>query len=162
MADILGLSVRQPWGWAIATGLKPVENRSWHTNYRGPVAIHASGTIDEYARMPTDQAIRRLRAVRAEAILAQQLPASAKYLRLSRILAVADLVDIHPKYHICNPRGVPSTVCSPWAVWGEQHWILENVRPLPEPVPCKGRLGLWKLPEDVERAVREQLEAGHA
>lgn len=37
------ISVKQPWAWAIASGLKLVENRSWRTHYRGPLAIHASG-----------------------------------------------------------------------------------------------------------------------
>ena len=31
---------------------------------------------------------------------------------------------------------------------------------LREPVPCKGALGFWRLPEGVEKAVRAQLEAG--
>lgn len=41
------LSIRQPWAWLIANGYKDIENRSWRTNYRGPVLIHAS------AAMPT-------------------------------------------------------------------------------------------------------------
>ena len=41
-----GLSVRQPWAWAIATGLKPVENRTWRTHYRGPIVLHASQRYD--------------------------------------------------------------------------------------------------------------------
>jgi hypothetical protein len=32
----VALSVRQPWAWAIVSGYKDVENRSWPTNYRGP------------------------------------------------------------------------------------------------------------------------------
>ena len=47
--------------------------------------------------------------------------------------------------------------CSPWAIPGQWHIELADVRPLPEPVPAKGALGLWRLPEDVEKAVREQL-----
>ena len=35
------LSVRAPWWWAILHG-KPVENRDWHTNFRGVVLLHAS------------------------------------------------------------------------------------------------------------------------
>ena len=30
---------------------------------------------------------------------------------------------------------------------------------LNKPVPCRGSLGLWRLPEDVEAAVRAQLDA---
>lgn len=35
---------------------------------------------------------------------------------------------------------------------------LANARPLSEPVPCRGMLGLWRLPEEAEKAVRAQLE----
>lgn len=35
------LSIRQPWAWLIVNGHKDIENRNWHTNFRGPVLIHA-------------------------------------------------------------------------------------------------------------------------
>lgn len=35
-------------------------------------------------------------------------------------------------------------------------WVLEDVQVLAEPVPARGALGLWALPDDVERAVRAQ------
>jgi hypothetical protein len=38
---IVALSVRQPFAWLITHGIKPVENRVWRTNYRGPILIHA-------------------------------------------------------------------------------------------------------------------------
>jgi len=37
------LSVKQPWAWLICSGVKDIENRTWPTNYRGRVFIHASG-----------------------------------------------------------------------------------------------------------------------
>lgn len=36
------LTVQQPYASLIASGEKWIENRSWHTNYRGPLAIHAA------------------------------------------------------------------------------------------------------------------------
>jgi len=36
------LSVRQPWATPIVGRIKDVENRTWRTNYRGPVLVHAS------------------------------------------------------------------------------------------------------------------------
>lgn len=36
------LSVRQPWAWLIVHGGKDIENRTWRTDYRGPLLIHAS------------------------------------------------------------------------------------------------------------------------
>lgn len=40
------LSVRQPWAWAIIHGGKDIENRSWWSDYRGPLGIQAARTID--------------------------------------------------------------------------------------------------------------------
>jgi hypothetical protein len=37
-----------------------------------------------------------------------------------------------------------------------------NARPLAEPVPCKGALGLWWLPDDVDAQVRAQLDLAGA
>jgi hypothetical protein len=42
----VALSVRQPWAWAIVSGYKDVENRSWPTNYRGTLFIHAGQRLD--------------------------------------------------------------------------------------------------------------------
>ena len=40
------LSIRQPWAWLIARGVKTVENRTWATNFRGRFYIHASAKFD--------------------------------------------------------------------------------------------------------------------
>lgn len=36
------LTVRQPWANLIISGTKDVENRTWKTNYRGSIYIHAA------------------------------------------------------------------------------------------------------------------------
>ncbi len=36
------ISLLQPWATLVAIGAKRIETRSWATNYRGPLAIHAS------------------------------------------------------------------------------------------------------------------------
>ncbi len=48
MIDLFGkrsahkvLSVRQPWASLIMSGQKMIENRTWVTDYRGPLLIHA-------------------------------------------------------------------------------------------------------------------------
>ncbi len=40
------LSIQQPWAWAIIWAGKDIENRSWHTNYRGSFFIHAGKKFD--------------------------------------------------------------------------------------------------------------------
>src|SRR5690349_3478779 len=41
MKTFKALTVLQPHAWAIVAGLKPYENRSWKTDHRGLVLIHA-------------------------------------------------------------------------------------------------------------------------
>jgi len=131
-----GLTVMQPWAGAIAYGTKRVENRTWAVPARlmgSWIAIHAGKRHDYGARLP-------------EGCEWPEIPAMI----YGAVLAVAKVAG-----H-CQPRECDGS-CSPWAVRGQDHWHLIGVRALPEPVPCKGALGVWKLPKDVEKAVREQL-----
>ncbi len=41
---------------------------------------------------------------------------------------------------------------------GRYAWILTDVKALKEPIPCKGALSLWDVPEHVESLIREQLQ----
>src|SRR2546421_11293269 len=41
------LSLRQPWAWLVVNGYKDIENRSWRTNHRGPLLIHAGSSDRE-------------------------------------------------------------------------------------------------------------------
>lgn len=40
------LSIQQPWAWAIIHAGKDVENRTWPTQFRGRVLIHAGKKLD--------------------------------------------------------------------------------------------------------------------
>lgn len=150
--EIRALSVRQPFAWAIAVGAKPVENRTYGVRYRGLLAIHASKNV---RREDLDNPLI-LEAIADHGFTINEGPSS-----LGAVVAVAELCGCHrwPAAGECNGRSRPA--CSPWAALDQWHWRLRNVRPLPEPVPCKGRLGLWWLPEDVERAVTGQLGVSH-
>lgn len=41
------LSIREPWASIIINGYKEYEFRSWKTNYRGKILIHASKNIEK-------------------------------------------------------------------------------------------------------------------
>jgi hypothetical protein len=161
MGEMRALTVRSPWSWAIAEQGKTVENRTWKTTHRGLLAIHAAARFDYDAAMPVEEAARKLRVLVAKIRLANGSPPETAYLRLSRVVAVAELAGIHHASECMLPaNAVPPggyTGCSRWAQRGQWHWELASTRKLPEPVPCKGALGLWRLPEDVEKAVRAQL-----
>lgn len=50
MAEIRALSIAGPFAYCLATGWKSIELRSWKTNYRGLVLLHASTSRDwDYA-----------------------------------------------------------------------------------------------------------------
>lgn len=45
LATKKALSIRQPWAWLIVNGYKDIENRTWSTELRGEILIHASKTM---------------------------------------------------------------------------------------------------------------------
>ena len=114
------LTVRQPWARAIVQGGKDVENRSWPTTHRGPLLIHAGNAFerDGYATVTR---------------LAARPPPKAEEFVHGAIIGVVDLVD-------CLQDSD-----SEWAVPGQWHWCLRNSQTV-EPVPCSGKLGLWRPP----------------
>lgn len=141
-APLMALTVRPPWSVAIARAWKLTENRGWATRYRGLLAIHSGTTVatEAYAFPP----------LAALWTTATAMPCGA-------VIAVATLEDCH-QAAACRERCGPG-MCSEWAMPGyAYHWALRGVQALPEPVPCDGKQRLWRLPDDVEEAVRAQLE----
>jgi ASCH domain len=146
---IKGLSIRQPWTWAIACAGKTVENRTWGTEYRGLLAIHASKTRPRQEDLDSDLIID---AVEACGFVIDEAASGS-----GAIVAVAELSGCHLSPDFGGTCGATRPLCSPWAVRDQYHWVLTDVRRLPVPVPCKGALKLWTLPGDVERAVLDQI-----
>ena len=56
------LTVRQPWAELIVSGRRPFEIRTWKTDHKGWMLIHAARKIDE-------EACRRLELSCAELVL---------------------------------------------------------------------------------------------
>ena len=40
---------------------------------------------------------------------------------------------------------------------GRYGWVLEDVRALGEPIPARGMLGLWEVPEETQARISRQL-----
>ncbi|HKS98360.1 MAG TPA: hypothetical protein VJT31_02425 [Rugosimonospora sp.] len=138
-----------------------MENRGRTLAHRGDIAIHSGLSVSGYdlPDLPARLAFAALggypglwragRAASGPALLA-----------LGAVIAVAELVDVHPA--TTGPDGI---CCAPWdqarhgtAARRAHHLVLANVRALPHPVPCPGNQILpWDLPAHVEAAVRAQL-----
>ena len=55
---------------------------------------------------------------------------------------VVDCVEKHKSKHFFGPYG----------------YVLKNPRSLSKPIPCKGMLGLWQVPPEIERKIKRQLK----
>ncbi|WP_020121820.1 ASCH domain-containing protein [Streptomyces canus] len=121
--DVRALTIRQPWAALIACGVKPVENRSWPlpASFSGPLLIHAGMRDDADG----------WRALRAEPRSTDRTTAQVDY---GAIIAVAMNVTCHRDTGCCRDR---------WGEPGVWHWVLDDVRRLPEPISATGRLKLW-------------------
>lgn len=124
------LSILQPWAWLIAAGHKDIENRSWSTGFRGRFAIHAGKKLirDEYM-------VARLHH--------NDLPAISSLTR-GAIIGVAEIVDC------------VSASESKWFA-GPCGFVVRGARLLRAPVACKGSLGLFNLPEEIDEQILRQL-----
>jgi ASCH domain len=146
---VKALTVKQPWAWAIAYGSKRVENRTWMPpSSLRELAIHAgarsSWDRDGEASPLVWREWKRL------GHLAAHLDRKSEWIDFGAIVAIAELAD-------CHDGTLEQGECSDWADRRLYHWVLANIRPLAEPVPARGMLGLWTVPEEAERAVRAQL-----
>lgn len=167
--DMRILTVRQPWAWAIIHGGKDVENRVRNIagDYRGPVAIHAAiGATAELSGAQEDFLLEH----DVDGKIEQWL--EGEPIEGGVIIGVVDLVDVHTASVIggcgriirdCeeHPSGCRAH-CSPWAFGPStkgwfHHLVLANPRPLAEPIPYKGALGLRRLDADVVAQITEAI-----
>lgn len=125
---IPALTLHRPWAALVFLAGKDVENRSWHTNYRGPLLIHAGKTWDHDA-----------------------LPLAGNILHTG--MRAGGWISTNPDHHPPGILGVVDLLdvvrdhTSPWAAYGQWHWVLARPRMFPEAIPCAGRQQLWRYPE---------------
>lgn len=136
------LSVKQPWAWLICAGYKDVENRSWTTNYRGPLYIHAGKSFDwdalnylEWENPAAAKAIiEHFKLDRSMVLTSCKLNPNAMD-EFGAIVGCVDLV------------GVETNASSKWAEPGLYHWMVANPMQI-EPIPLRGQLQIFKAEID--------------
>jgi hypothetical protein len=129
--SIRALTIRQPWAELILRGRKPYELRSWRTNYRGPLAIHA--------------------AMKVDAENARQLGLNPEKLITSSFVGVAVLSDVRPYTREDARRLKKGRAGFGWFPYNFS-WVLKKPRRI-SPIKAKGQLGLFKVPKAVERQI---------
>jgi len=148
---IRGLTLHRPWPWAFThlpeSEAKGVENRGWKPPRQmigGWVALHSGKAFD-------DGAWQRMRAGFFGSA-AQAVPPAGDH--PDSVITV--LCRLTGSYSLPGKSAVHS---DPWA-FGPECWELPASRRvvLPEPVPCRGAQGLWRLPDEVFERVRVQFD----
>ena len=154
VVEIRGLTLWQPWASLIAIGAKQWETRSWSTKYRGLVAIHASANPTGLMRNSEELFRHALSGVAA--------------LPLRAIVAIGVLTDVQRTDEFRIGNGYirlgdvayrPEEAEFGDFTVGRFAWRIDNVTPLPKPIPCKGTLGLWRLTPELREQVISSISS---
>ena len=123
------LTIKEPWATLIIEGYKKYEFRSWKTNYRGKILIHAGKTIEKdiIERFSCYDLNYNMGNIIGEAYITDCILVDEEF---NKKLADVNPIVYSRSNHVSNYA-----------------WKLENVKKYDKPIPCKGKLGLWNYIE---------------
>lgn len=135
------LTIKEPYASIIMSGLKEYETRSWKTNYRGKIYIHASIKIDDDLKSRKD--LQKLVydnniTLKPGYILCEAYLDDCIYMNDMFIKNVSDKEKMVGRYEL-----------------GRYAWHLSDIRVI-EPVQAKGKLGIWNYEFDVKYIRRKK------
>ena len=135
------ISIKQPWASLIAHGIKDIENRTWKTNYRGKVYIHApSRQAGSYDELLNDLQKFEFKEKHDKITLRKQHNFSA-------IIGEVDIVDCvinHPSIWAEKTATTQSgDDCVEKIIY---NWVLANAVLYEKPIlNVKGKLSFWEF-----------------
>lgn len=127
------LSLTEPYATLIKNGVKTIETRSWKTNYRGKLYIHASST-----KIPKEY--------RDNLELMSLVDTyNLNYGNIICSCELLDCIEMTDEFvdEIKNTR--KNEYITGVYTKGRYAWILDSIEILEEPIKAKGHLGIWNL-----------------
>lgn len=124
------LTIKEPWATLIISGYKKYEFRSWKTNYRGKILIHAGKTLEKDVEKRFEEY-------------------NLKY-NMGYIIGEAELVDCI----LVDEKFEQELIKLNKTVYGRSGhvrnyaWKLENIKKYEKPIYINGKLGLWNYNEE--------------
>ena len=121
------LSIKEPFATLIKDGIKIYETRSWKTNYRGEIYIHASKTLSK-----SDNVEKALKYLKSE-------------INPGYILCRCELVDCIPMTKEFINHIYKDTNEADYGRYSEERyaWEIKVLEVLPNPIKANGKLGIW-------------------
>lgn len=144
------LSLWQPWASCVALSLKAYETRSWSTNHRGPLWIHAAkGGLRgrDLAKMQQDSWWKR--------ILELLGVHSFEDLPRGNVLCRVELVNVHRTDDVLDTIEAREQFLGDYAP-GRYAWEFKKVLRVP-PVPVMGRQSIFAPSPDERRRLQFAL-----
>jgi hypothetical protein len=171
VAEIKCISLWQPHASLVAFGEKPFETRHWSTRYRGLLAIHAAKREDNITTPGSGEFAKAFIEVsekhgwgewywpEAEALdaMGRNTSPGKHWKGLGAILCICEVIACVPTESTLLNDLLTDRIFPHWHVFGDfsanrYAWRLRNVRRFREPIPLKGRQGIfnWEAPDDWE------------
>ena len=120
------LTLKQPWATLVAEGIKKYEFRSWKTNYRGKVLIHAGAGVEK-------KELEKFKDLNLD------YPAK----RIIAEVEIEDCLELNDELNnqIINEKNI---------AYGSKYrtgyaWKLNNVKKIKSDKIINGKLGLWNI-----------------
>lgn len=145
------ISLLQPWATLVVIGAKRFETRSWSTQYRGPLLIHASKKFTKDDReLCKDWPF-------SEYIMSRDdeppylHPAYGGELATGKIIGKVELLDClttenwRVRYSQSESKSTQEEYRFGNYGAGRFAWEMRNPTLFSKPIPAKGSLGLWEF-----------------
>ncbi|SFM09617.1 ASCH domain-containing protein [Pelosinus propionicus] len=161
------ITILQPWASLIACGAKQIETRSWATQYRGLIAIHAGLSQKFYVfqqEEPFASALEQHSKVVDIGGAVEIEYEDRIELEYGKVIAIANLVDCREIVHFYTlaptvPQAKRAILDNGYTVSGNEiefgdytqgryAWILKDIQAI-KPVPAKGMQRLWNWAGEV-------------
>lgn len=126
---VKAISIRQPWAGLTVNGWKRIETRNWQTKHRGQIAIHVSKTDD----------------VEGANELYKHKGIITGYQLRGAIIAITELINIKrytSQKHFLDDDNLHMCGFLDATKFG---WIWGKITPLDDPIPWRGRPGLFEV-----------------
>lgn len=121
------LTIKEPFATLIKDGIKIYETRSWKTNYRGEIYIHAGKSFSKSANVT---------------IASNYLKSKPNPSHILCKCILKDCILMTPQFIKEVQKNQQEFNSGRYEV-GRYAWQLEVVEILEEPIYAKGKLGIW-------------------